>query len=787
MTEMLTLQAAISLENAALFDERRKTEEALRQSELKFRTVADFTYGWEYWITPDGRFVYVSPSCTRLTGYSPQEFINDPKLLEKIIYEKDKDSVNGNFEKFDSREPHNVDFRIIRRDGEVRWIAHVCQAVFASDGQMLGRRASNRDITIRKQAEEALRKNEQRWATTLESIGDAVIASDTLGKITFMNAVAEELTGWTLREANQRPVKEVFKIINEFSRKEVEDPVSKVLEKGMIVGLANHTVLIRKDDTEVPIDDSGAPIRDEKGKITGVVLVFRDITERKQAEEALRESVEREHFLAELIRNASVAVGVGYPDGRLGMVNAAFQNLTGYSQEELPKISWNKVLTPPEYFVFEEAKLSELHRTKKPVRYEKEYVRKDGSRVPIELVVHPFFDKEGNVAHYFSFITDMTERKKAEQELWKAKNDWERTFDSVPDLIAILDDKHRIVRANQAMAEALGSKPEKCVGLNCYTCVHGANRPPDFCPHSKALKDGKEHVEEVHEDRLGGDFLVSATPLVDELGLMVGSVHVARDITVRKQMEKKLEEYSKHLEQLVEERTKQLKDSERLAAIGATAGMVGHDIRNPLQAMTSDVFLVKSDLASLPESEEKESMQESLDYIEKNIEYINKIVADLQDYARPLKPKAELIDLENIINELLLKQDMPENIKAVAEISSEAKKMMSDPTCLKRVLGNLILNAIQAMPEGGTLSVLACKEVDDTVITVADTGVGIPDEVKAKMFTPMLTTKSKGQGFGLPVVKRMVEALNGSVTFESEAGKGTTFRIRFSPTKIKDK
>ena len=117
------------------------------------------------------------------------------------------------------------------------------------------------------------------------SIGDAVIATDVEGKIAFMNAVAEEMTGWTLIEAATKPVTEVFNIINEQTRSQVENPVAKVLREGMIVGLANHTILVKKDGTEVPIDDSGAPIRDKDGNTTGVVLVFRDITERKRAGE----------------------------------------------------------------------------------------------------------------------------------------------------------------------------------------------------------------------------------------------------------------------------------------------------------------------------------------------------------------------------------------------------------------------------------------------------------------------------------------------------------------------
>ena len=141
--------------------------------------------------------------------------------------------------------------------------------------------------------ERALRDSEERWATTLASIGDAVIAADTQGVITFMNGAAEALTGWTLAEAAGRPVTAVFRIINEDTRAKVACPVEKVLREGSVIGLANHTVLIRKDGTEAPIDDSGAPIRGSGGEMTGVVLVFRDITERRRAERALRESEEK--------------------------------------------------------------------------------------------------------------------------------------------------------------------------------------------------------------------------------------------------------------------------------------------------------------------------------------------------------------------------------------------------------------------------------------------------------------------------------------------------------------
>jgi PAS domain S-box-containing protein len=242
--------------------------------------------------------------------------------------------------------------------------------------------------------------------------------------------------------------------------------------------------------------------------------------------------------------------------------------------------------------------------------------------------------------------------------------------------------------------------------------------------------------------------------------------------------EKELKMHSEHLERLVEERTKQLKDSERLAAIGATAGMVGHDIRNPLQAITGDVYLLKTELVSMPESEDKKSVIESLDGIEKNIDYINKIVADLQDFARPLNPHFEETDLKIILDKLLKKNGLPENVKVSVKVESEVEKFRTDSAHINRILYNLVNNALQAMPQGGNLTIHVYKKSNDTVITVKDTGVGIPEAVKGKLFAPMFTTKSRGQGFGLPVVKRMTESLGGTVSFESQEGKGTTFIIR---------
>jgi PAS domain S-box-containing protein len=171
------------------------------------------------------------------------------------------------------------------------------------------------------------------------------------------------------------------------------------------------------------------------------------------------------------------------------------------------------------------------------------------------------FDSQGTLLGGFGTVQDITSRKQAEAQILQAKEQWERTFDSVPDLIAILDHEHRIVRANQAMAQRLGLTPQECVGQFCYRCVHGTTQPPAFCPHSLAVTDGRGHTAEVHEDHLGGDFLVSTTPLHDEWGRWIGSVHVARDITQRKQMEAQLRRLNDELEEEVQAQTEELRET----------------------------------------------------------------------------------------------------------------------------------------------------------------------------------------------------------------------------------
>ena len=689
--------------------------------------------------------------------------------------------------------------------------------------------------------------------------------------------------------------------------------------------------------------------------------IFEDITASKQAQEALEENEKRLNRSQEIAHLGS---------WELDLISNKFTwsdevyRIFGLKPQEFDATyeDFLDAVHPEDRAAVDSAYAGSLQEGKDFYEIEHRVVRKHTGEIRIvhEKCYHQKGESE-KIIRSVGMVRDVTEQKKVEQELWRAKNDWERTFDTVPDFIAIIDNNHKIVRANKAMAQQLGVTPEKAGGLICYQCVHGLKEAPDFCPHTQTVNDGKEHMAEVHEPRLGGDFLVSTSPLRDEKGNIVGSVHVARNITERKKIEAalnklnrhlraisssnqalmhatgessltqevcniivhdcgyalvwvgmaqhdenktvspvayagfdkeyidqlnvtwadkprgrgptgtvirtgkpyvcrnmnldpnfapwreqaakrnytaslvlplksfdgetfgalniysqepdpfteeesklltelandfaygiemlrlrkekekatcQLEKYAVQMEKLANERAKQLSQSERLATIGQTAGMVGHDIRNPLQAIVGELYLAVDELNSLPDSGAKKNLQESAANIEQNLFYIDKIVADLQDYTKPLKPNRDSVDIEKILEEALQIVSIPNNLEVFISVEEDFPQFTADFSMLKRALTNLIQNAVQAMPNGGELTINAKRQDGQVWVSVQDTGEGIPKEVQDKLFTPLFTTKSKGQGFGLAVVKRLVEAQDGKITYISQKRKGTTFTVQ---------
>jgi PAS domain S-box-containing protein len=231
----------------------------------------------------------------------------------------------------------------------------------------------------------------------------------------------------------------------------------------------------------------------------------------------------------------------------------------------------------------------------------------------------------------------------------------------------------------------------------------------------------------------------------------------------------------------------QLIESQRLASIGEATAMVGHDLRNPLQAITTSLYLGRKGYESLPpeyaKAAEECGLVRWLSLVEGEIEYMDKIVSDLQDYAVPLKPDLSQVNIAQLLKDTVSKTQIPSNVNLSVHVE-EGLQLMIDRGLMKRIFRNLITNAVQAMPEGGELTIDASKSDKEALVSFHDTGVGIPQEDFSKLFNPFFTTKAKGQGLGLAVCKRLVEAHGGEITVESKLGEGTTFTVTL-PKKTK--
>jgi PAS domain S-box-containing protein len=261
-------------------------------------------------------------------------------------------------------------------------------------------------------ASESERRQRNLLQITLSSIGDAVIATDALGRVNFMNPIAESLTGWKMEGAEGKLLSEVFNIVHEATRQTVEDPVTKVLRLGTIVGLANHTILLAKDGREIPIDDSGAPINDDEGNTIGVVLVFRDITDRRRAEAILKESEQRFRILAD---SAPVMIWMSGTDKLCTYFNKGWLDFTGRTMEQEMGNGWAEGVHKDDY-----ERCLNTYTTSFDAReeFEIEYRlrRFDGAYYWIIDKAIPLYTSNGEFAGYIGSCLDITDRKRSEGE-----------------------------------------------------------------------------------------------------------------------------------------------------------------------------------------------------------------------------------------------------------------------------------------------------------------------------------------------------------------------------------
>ncbi len=378
---------------------------------------------------------------------------------------------------------------------------------------------------------------------------------------------------------------------------------------------------------------------------------------------------------------------------------------------------------------------------------------------------------------------ELEEQKKFEQELMFSEKKYRRLYETTQDGIMARDQAGRMIDCNLAYAKMLGYSKKELRNLTIKQLLPEKWLEQREKIVKKVLKTGHSLVFEREYKRKDGSVFpasVRTWRLTNGKGKVVGIWSIVRDITEQKELQRNLENQADYLKKVIEDRTKQLKDSERLVAIGQTAGMVGHDLRNPLQTVIGELFLAKNEVTTLADGEVKSNLQESIHVIEEQAVYMDKIVSDLQAFVQPIKIDKKPLSLKELVSSVLSSVAIPSNIVMQTQIDVDFPQIKGDLQLLKRVLINLVTNAVQAMPDGGKLTLTGHVNLEEqAVISVQDTGVGIPEAIKKQIFTPLFTTKPRGQGFGLAVCKRVIEAHGGTINFESTERKGAKFTIQF--------
>ena len=561
----------------AVFDnitERKRAEEALQESEQRYRQLFENSQLGIYRTTPDGQVLLANPALLAMLGYASLEDLAGHNLEEEAGFqpEYDRHEFRCTVEDQGELRGHEAGWR--QRNGNIVYIRENTKTVRGADGAVLYYDGTVEDITEHKRAEEELRASEKRYRLIAENTADVIWTLDVAtGRTTYVSPSIERLRGYSPIEVLNQSLEEV--LTPESYRRALALLAERIaaLEGGdesariSVVELDNKC----RDGSIVATEAVAKLVTDDRGRVREVLGVTRDITERKRAEQALWESEGRARRLAEMLERSSQPVVTAYTDGRLNIVNAAYCGLLGYNRDELQTLSQTVDLTPPEWREKEAEVLELLHRERKPIRYQKEYIRKDGTRVPVEILVHLDPNPAEGAPYYYAFVTDLTERKRAAEALRLSEKRFRQVADDAEVFVWEVDAEGLYTYASTVVETILGYVPDELVGkLHFYDLF-----APEVREQIKAVA-----IQGIAEKRPFQSFLASSlkkdgstvmleksgTPMLDEAGNLIGYRGADRDVTGRVRAMEELRQHRDHLEQIVKERTAEIEaESSKLA------------------------------------------------------------------------------------------------------------------------------------------------------------------------------------------------------------------------------
>ena len=771
--------------------ERKKAEKSLKESEKRYRLLAENAGDVIWTMDLNLQFTYMSPSVFNLRGITPEEAMKEslPESLTPKSYKNGmevfrRELARENDPDMDLRRSITIELEMYHRDGSTIWTENKISPIRDENEKLIEILGVTRDISDRKKAEIFL--NRQR------DLGIELSAARDLQETLWLCLkTAIQLSG-----LDSGGIYLVDQESGELRLACFEGLSSEFVESISYYSADSHNVRLVMDGAPVYLDnlDLGLPLfhaetkeglqaaamipilhennviacmnvashtmreipQRERFVLETITMYIGSTIARRQTEDALRKSEERFRSLVQnsqdlifsidsemVIRYASPSAErtLGYPaDSIIG------KNLMEYINQE-DSDGLKTVL----------AYAAKNPCTPFPVEFR--LCSRDGSWMFSEGTAINLLD-QSEVQGIVVNIRDATERRRAEEILRGAAEQWRATFDSMSDAVMLIDLDHRIIRANQAVSDLLGLSFSKLLGRNCHQCVHKTDSPPGGCLHDKALSEKKPNSDERYIPWMDKHFYVTTSPFFDEKKMLAGTVHVMRDITNWKKLEARL------------------MHSERLAAVGEIAAGIAHEIKNPIFAISSGIQILESEL------ELDREQRETFRIIFNETMRVDGLIRQLTEYGAKSDLRRSLHKLDLLINEVIylnrgllqakgvaIETDLPEDMPAVS----------IDRNKITQVMLNLIQNAIDASGKGDVIEVEAKNDASNRniILVVTDQGPGIPGELYGKIFDPFFSTKKDNLGMGLAISKKIIMDHGGEISVDSTTGRGTTFRVVF--------
>jgi PAS domain S-box-containing protein len=645
------------------------------------------------------------------------------------------------------------------------------------DSNLLAR--SIRYAIERKRGEEALRESEERFRQLAENIHEVFWMSDLKkSEMIYVSPAYEEVWGASCNSLYEQPRSFVDSIHPEDRGTVIATFEKQAQGKPITVEYR----IVRPDGSVRWICSRGFPVHNEFGEVYRVAGLAEDITERKLAEEALRESEGKYRTIFENTGNATIIIE---EDTTISLVNAEFEKLIGYSKEELEgKKSWTEFVMKDDM-----ERLRQFHDGRRidpdsaPRNHEFKIIDRGGNVRDVFLTVAMIPGTEKSLAS----ALDITERKRMEGQLRKYATDLEemvseRTaelanttaflnniLDSSTEYAILASDlKGAILNWNTGARRIFGYEAKEVVGkanvdiLSEQDFPHGMGQKNLF----KATIDAqtnKVNLNDLKLVRKNGEFFpadLTATYLKDAKGKQIGILAIIKDVTERKMLER------------------QLIQSEKMAGIGTLAAGIAHEIRNPLSIINTSTYLLREVIIG-----KTEEVEDLLGKIAGGINRTETIINNLLDFSRPAVHELESVDLKNLLEQILTLEGralLTKNIEFKTDIK-DVPKILANLDSLKHIFLNILINAVQSMPKGGTLGIRTYQEDKMVGVEISDTGIGIAKNDLPKIFDPFFTTKEpgKGTGLGLAFVHSELGKMGAQIRVNSKPNLGSTFIVEF--------